>query len=245
MTNNIKKNNITKFLFLSFLLQGCTINGFYEGYSSDTPDDILKYNDKKFLGIPFLLAFEGSSVKLNNQWRATVAHNRPLLVGQEVYYHPRCDFALIKIADEGDYPEVGFAFYEKNVFHVGYPIFGIGSSHKGEARGDVINTTDNCMYSATDGTVISGMSGGGVFNESGQLVGVTTGVMFNNLEWPDGKTELFPSVFMPLAGVEDFIYEITGIDFYPDFETVSNPLTTAEKLAIRKELEEEIRTAKK
>jgi hypothetical protein len=231
---------------VSILLTGCAANGFYEGYSSTTPENIEKYNEKIFLGIPVALAFEGSSVRINDEWVATAAHNKVILLGREVYYHPRCDFALIrdKTDKKTEYPKVGFVYENvgyNEVYHVGYPLLAPLSSHKGKYLGDVSNPTDNCYYSATDSTVISGMSGGGVYNKYGEVVGVTIGIMFKNIKWDktEVKKEHFaPSVFMPFLAVEDFIHEVTGIEYYPDTVNLSNPLTYEEKADIQKQLKE-------
>lgn len=218
------------------LLSGCAANGFYEGVSSNTPDNIDEFTDKKFLGVPALLAFEGSSVKINNEWRATVAHNAPLLIGQDVFYHPRCDFALIRVKDEGNIPTLNYVYENDTVFHTGYPIFAGYSSHEGKYLGEVQDNKDGCKYSATNGTVIGGMSGGGVFNEKGEAIGVNVGVMLSSVKWKD-KSEVSPAVFMSFPAMNDFITEVTGINFYPGFDQ-SNKLTESELLAIRKEVQD-------
>ena len=218
------------------LLSGCAANGFYEGVHDDTPEDIEKYTDKKFLGFPALLALEGSSVKLDNQWRATVAHNKWLLIGQEVYYHPRCDFALIKVEDTGEEPDIGLIYDNESVFHTGYPAFGFYSSHEGKYLTDVKDLSDGCTYSTTDATLISGMSGGGVFNEKGAVSGVNVGIMFG-VDWQENEIDVSnPAVFMPFVAVRDFIFEVTGKNLHSDFETYANPLSKEEIIDIKKEL---------
>lgn len=241
----MKKLNLLLPSVSCLILAGCAANGFYEGYSSTTPEHIEDYNQKVFLGIPFALAFEGSSVRINEEWVATVAHNKIILLGREVYYHPRCDFALIrdKTDKKEDYPKVGY-IYENDgyneIYHIGYPLFAPLSSHKGNYLGDVTNPTDNCYYSATDGTVIGGMSGGGVYNKHGDVVGVTTGVMYKNIKWDktvNKREQMAPAVFMSFLAVEDFIHEVTGIEYYPDTVNLSNPLTEEERSDIQKQLE--------
>ena len=240
----MKKLNLLLSSISCVLLSGCAANGFYEGYSSTTPEKIEEYNEKIFLGIPVALAFEGSSVRLNEEWVATVAHNKIILLGREAYYHPRCDFALIrdKIEKKEDYPKVGLVYRDEGyneVYHLGYPVFAPLSSHKGKYIGDVSNTVDNCYYSATNSTVIAGMSGGGVYNQNGDVVGVTTGVMYGNIKWDkteDKREQLDPSIFMSFLGVEDFIYEVTGIKYYPNKTNLSNPLTEEERVDIQKQL---------
>lgn len=218
------------------LLSGCAANGFYEGVHDDTPEDIEKYTDKKFFGVPVLLGLEGSSVKLDNQWRATVAHNKWLLIGQEVYYHPRCDFALIKVEDTGEEPDLGLILDNEKVFHTGYPVFGFYSSHEGKYLADVKDNSDDCTYSTTDATLISGMSGGGVFNEKGAVAGVNVGIMFG-VDWKDNPVDVSnPAVFMSLLAVRDFIFEVTGKNLYPEFDTYSNQLTEEEKKHIKEDL---------
>lgn len=196
---------------ITTLLSGCAANGFYEGVHNETPKDIETITKKNFVGIPVLLAMEGSSVKLNDEWRATVAHNKPLLLGKDVYYHPVCDFALYREKSDNDIDvKFGYVHLDEDVFLTGYPLAMTFSSHKGKFIGDIIDPKDNCLYSGTDATVISGMSGGGAFNAKGELIGVNVGISFGELKWKNGRTANSPSMFISLNAVSDFIEKTIG-----------------------------------
>jgi hypothetical protein len=205
--------NVKKFLMATILLlsPSCIANGFYEGVASGTPKNVLSENKKIFIGVPLLLSLTGSSAKYNNEWYVTAAHNKPLLGGKEAYYHPVCDFAIFRNkSDKGKEPKLGYVFKNEDTYHVGYPVGMLISSHKGKYIGEVFNPGDKCIYSASDATTISGMSGGGVYNKYGELVGVNIGIMQGAIEWPNGKVEFSPSIFMSINTVKIFIEEVTG-----------------------------------
>lgn len=201
---------IAAIIGMGIFLSGCAANGFYEGIASGTPENAFKETEKNFIGVPMFLSMEGSSVKYNNEWRVTVAHNKPLLIGKEVYYHPKCDFAIFRDKSEGEEPVKGYVHQNQTTYHTGYPIGMIFSSHKGSYIGEIIDTRDDCTYSASDTTMISGMSGGGVYNKYGELVGVNVGIMFGDIKWEDGKEADSPGVFMSINRMKDFIEEVTG-----------------------------------
>jgi len=193
------------------LSPGCIANGFYEGVASGTPKNVLSENKKIFIGVPLLLSLTGSSAKYNNEWYVTAAHNKPLLGGKETYYHPVCDFAIFRSkSDKGKEPKLGYVFENEDTYHVGYPVGMLISSHKGKYIGEVFNPGDKCIYSASDATTISGMSGGGVYNKYGELVGVNIGIMHGAIEWPNGKVQFSPSIFMSINAMKDFIEEVTS-----------------------------------
>lgn len=202
------------------ILSGCAMNGLPQGYSKDTPYNVEERVEKIFIGIPVIASMEGSSVRLNKDWMLTAAHNKPILslLGKDVYYHPKCDIALYRSSDEGfngSYDtSYGLVYKGDEVFHVGYPIISTIVSHKGNYLGDVI-TDDGCQYSATTAKVISGMSGGGVFDTKGNIVGITIGFLPNNIVWEDDGKVLAsyknPSIFMSINYVSDWIEKITEI----------------------------------
>lgn len=227
--------NILIAITLSSLLSGCAINGFYEGVSDDAPAYVEKISKKNFLGIPPFFAFEGSSIQLNNEWRATAAHNKILFLGKEVYYHPRCDFALYKEKSPNQSLKIGIIHEKETLFHTGYPLFWTYSAHKSKYLGEVENPQDKCIYSGTDGTLIGGMSGGGVIDSNNSIVGVNVGIMYKNVEF-SVQDELAPTVFISFLSVKDFIKEITGQDYYPEYKNTANALTEEEIQTIRKEI---------
>lgn len=195
---------------MSIILSGCAANGFYEGVASGTPENIKAETEKNFIGVPLLLSMEGSSAKYDNEWRVTVAHNKLLLVGKEVYYHPKCDFAMYRDKSEGEEPVIGLVYEDQKTYHAGYPIGMVFSSHEGKYIGEANDLRDDCIYSTSDTTMISGMSGGGVYNEFGELVGVNVGIMYGELDFQNGKKANSPGVFMSINRMKDFVEEVTG-----------------------------------
>lgn len=202
----MKLSKLGALVVLSTTLFGCASNGFYEGVSDETPKGIQEKVHKNFLGIPALASLEGSSVDIFDGWRATVAHNKPMLIGKEVVYHPTCDFALYKDVKSKE-TKLGTVSKNQEIFMTGYPTMGMFSSHVGEYLGDV--TYDDCLYSASNGTVIGGMSGGGVFNDAGELVGLNVGVVNDTVVWPNGESAKNISLFISIEYVKSFIEETT------------------------------------
>lgn len=227
--------NIFSSLSVCIFLSGCAINGFYEGVHDDSPKEASTITKKNFIGIPPFLSFDGSSVKLDNEWRATVAHNKIILLGKEVYYHPRCDFALYREKSNDYEPNVGIALEKETLFLTGYPLFATYSSHKGKYIGEVHNPQDKCIYSGTDGTLIGGMSGGGVVDVNNNVVGVNVGIMYKNIEF-SVQDELAPAIFISFLSVQDFIEAVIGRDLYPTINGQSNPLTESEIIELKKQV---------
>ncbi len=77
--------------------------------------------------------------------------------------------------------------------------------------GDVCEAKGECLYSATGAPVKSGMSGGGVFNDQGELVGIIRGVMYGDVMWKDGRVAKDITIFTTLKFVEDWIFEHTHL----------------------------------
>ncbi len=168
---------------------------------------------KTFIGIPVLASFEGSYAVLSKDWAVTAAHNAPILdtVFDEVYYHEYCDIALFRIYDGFDV-KIGRARYGDTLYHVGYPIYMPLVKTKGTLIGDVVSSSrPQCVASYTDGTIMTGMSGGGVYNEAGELVGINVGFSAKATA-KDGTTTIMPTLFQSLNGVKGWIKQVTGID---------------------------------
>ena len=142
---------------LTLTLLGCAFNGLPEGYHDQTPEGISENVEKVFVP-PFM---EGSSVRLNDEWLLSAAHNKTIffLQGREVYYHPTCDVALIRDHKEGVTTKVGSLNVGESVFVVGYPAAMPLMSHKGRHVGNITIPKTPCIYGATNATTIGGMSG--------------------------------------------------------------------------------------
>lgn len=204
-------------LALALLLSGCAnglpdINGVIQ-------KDIQDSNEKIFVGIPVLFSLEGTAARLDNHWLVTSKHNRLILAleGRDVYYHPYCDIALVR-SDGNSTQHAGVVYPHQGVTHVGYPIGLPLSSSKGEYLGDVyVSGWKKCLMSATTAHVMSGMSGGGIYNDKGELVGVTHGFSLGDVSWKN-RSYFQPAIFVPLYGVRDWLQTITGNDYFPDIE---------------------------
>lgn len=199
-------------LILSLLLGGCA-NGIPSIDTSVAPKGVIETVEKTFIGIPPVLSMEGSKVRLDQEWILTVKHNAPILtvLGEEVYYHPTCDIALIRDVDEdAKINKVGYLYQDQEVYLLGYPLGFPLSVNSGKYVADFLIGSDTCNYSGINATVMGGMSGGGSFTADGKLVGIVVGfskVTMNGVYYPSIGT------IVPLAGVHEWIKEITGKEY--------------------------------
>tara|TARA_Y100001956_G_C4079449_1_gene167711 strand:- start:4 stop:624 length:621 start_codon:yes stop_codon:yes gene_type:complete len=200
-------------VLVALLLTGCA-NGLPDVYGN-IQDDIEQDNEKIFVGVPLLMGLEGSVARLDNEWLVTAAHNKPILemTGKDVFYHPTCDIALVKKQGHTDHG-IGLVYPGQSVTHVGYPLGLPLSSSKGEYVGDVsVYGWDKCQMSGTTGVIMVGMSGGGVYNESGELIGVNHGFVSGDVTWPDQSIKS-PAVFVSLYAVRDWLESVTGNQYF-------------------------------
>ena len=203
--------NCLNLLIVPFIM-GCVSNGSPLGVDEGTPEIAIQLTEKMFIGIPVLLSAEGSSVKLGNGWSITAAHNKPILelTLKSAIYHPYCDVAIFK-GDPNQTTKLGVVYPTETTYTVGYPIALPIKSSKGFYVGDVMEPNKSCLYSATSSTVNSGLSGGGVWDEDGNLVGIIRGVMRTTLVWEDGRVIKNPTVFTSLNLIKDWLYIHTGL----------------------------------
>lgn len=204
-----------KFYVLVFylLLSGCSSNLVF---SADIGEAIGHNNQKIFIGIPVLASLEGSMARLDENWILTAKHNKVILSvqGREVYYHPYCDIALVR-SDGTVHASVGMVLNGQDILHVGYPIGLPLSASRGKYVGDVfVQDWDGCQMSATTGVVSSGMSGGGVYNDHEQLIGINHGYVSGSVTWPNGEKVSHPAIFVSLYAVKDWLQQVTGKDYY-------------------------------
>ncbi len=194
-------------------LLGCAFNGLPQGVSETTPPNVIENTYKLTFG--FLV--DGSSSRLNETWVVTVKHNKFILSTrnpEDVFYHPTCDFALYREPiEEYTGNGVGLVYQNQDIYHIGYPSMMPIVSHKGEFLMDIGSFNGSkCPYSVSTGTVVGGMSGGGLYNNKGELSGVTVGVITSATDRSiEGK-----SVFLSLYAVRKWIEEITGERFYEE-----------------------------
>lgn len=200
-------------LLVTLVMTGCA-NGLPD-VNGNIQDDIEKNNEKIFVGIPFFMGMEGSTARLDDQWLVTAAHNKPILevTGKEVFYHPTCDIALIRKDGDTNH-SIGVVYPGQSVTHIGYPLGLPLSSSKGVYVGDVnVDGWENCQMSGTTGVIMQGMSGGGVYNEAGELIGVNHGFASGDVAWPEQSIHS-PAVFVSLYAVRDWLESVTGQHYF-------------------------------
>lgn len=198
------------------LLVGCA-----NGIPTLIDDRISEENQanvkKVFAGVPIVLGMEGSAVRLNEDWMITAAHNEFILesTGKEVYYHPTCDIAIYRNKGEGQ-SAVGTWNFGDTLHNVGYPTMLPLSVGSGKFIANATNPNteyDQCIVAATEGAVMGGMSGGGVYNEHQELVGIIHG--FNSdLVWEDGTNSGEVMLFTSIWVVREGLNEITGEKYF-------------------------------
>ncbi|NRF81908.1 trypsin-like peptidase domain-containing protein [Vibrio coralliilyticus] len=195
-------------------MTGCA-NGIPD-IKSEIEDEIEASNEKIFVGLPVFASLEGTTVRLDESWLLTAKHNRAILTlqGAEVHYHPYCDIALVR--NHGlPQTKVGLVYSGDDVSHIGYPIGLPISSSKGLYIGDIfVDGWDKCQKSASTGVVMAGMSGGGVYNKDGELVGINHGYTNGIITWSNNHVEERPAIFVSLYTVKDWLQSITGKDYF-------------------------------
>ncbi len=184
---------------------GCVMSN---GQISQTPSN--NANQLVVIGVPLLLGGFGSSVPVNDRYHITAKHVARLSWDLDVIHHPSCDLSLIRTSSS-HVPRWGLIFPDQKVTHEGHSL--LGSSIKGEGKylQDVIDTNTDCLYSLSDAPVMSGMSGGPIFNEAGEIVGITVAIVHN----PEDLSNLRPaerySQFIPATLIFDWLKQL-GID---------------------------------
>ncbi len=197
------------------LLLSCVHTEPDQTYVSETN---IQNVEKIFVGIPWLLGAEGSAVRLNEEWMVTAAHNALImeLKLEEVYYHPTCDIAVYRDKGEGK-SEVGNWNFGETLYSVGYPTLQHIKVREHKYLQNVTNPDHrykNCVVAATEGKSTIGQSGGGVYNDRNELVGIIHGT-WKQLHNFDGSVNneggmLFTSLYV----VQDWLYEITGEQYF-------------------------------
>ena len=189
-------------------LSGCATTSTTSQQSENLAQDSMQQNTSKLIaGIPFFLSVNGSAAQLTDEWVVTVAHNKTLfkLTGRDskVIYHPECDIALYK-GSVGKPVGVAVPQIGDQLQHYGYPGSGImQSSAKGTMLGymHITGKWENCSVMASTAKIYGGMSGGGVYNTEGKLVGVNGGYVpsYKLVEWPNGTSYKGPSYVIDLT----------------------------------------------
>lgn len=199
--------NMRKFFILVVLLI-CSCSTINTPMSRNT--------EVKFVGIPVLLCASGSAVRLDDDWMLTVAHNATILrlQGIEAFYHSKYDIALYRESGESEVA-IGVVNESEVVVHHGYPYSIYLATKEGVYGGNVVMSNQGAVIlGASSASIHNGMSGGGVYNSKGELVGINQGVLNDTLEWSNGNKIVKPTVFVPLIEVSDWLTEVTGNKYF-------------------------------
>ncbi|WP_245907213.1 S1C family serine protease [Photobacterium sanctipauli] len=186
-------------LSLGFILSGCiTSNGPVSSASNHSANHMV------VIGVPMLVGGFGSAVPVSKDYMITAKHVAQLSWDMDVIHHPNCDLSLVKRAS--DYiPKWGLIYPDQPVSHHGHSVLGNKIKGKGKYLQDVIDTNTDCLYSLSDAPVMSGMSGGPVFNEQGEIAGITVAIVHN----PEDLSNLRPaerySQFVPATLIFDWL----------------------------------------
>ncbi|AJR09946.1 serine protease [Photobacterium gaetbulicola] len=161
-------------------------------------------NEMVVIGVPMLLGGFGSAVPISNDYMITAKHVAQLSWDLDVIYHPACDLALIRRPSNAQ-PIWGLIYPDQSVIHHGHSLVGTTVSGTGKYLQDVVDTNTDCLYSLSDAPVMSGMSGGPVFNEDGEIVGITVAIVNNPQDLNNLRPAARYSQFIPSPLIFDWL----------------------------------------
>ncbi|WP_260338221.1 serine protease [Vibrio ponticus] len=218
-------------LLVLLTLQGCT----HSNGKLELADDGVPHVNYLPIGIPFVVGGHGTSVPLTPQVSLTAKHVAEIDYSKVIAYHPYCDLALIE-QDNSTYPlpTLGIIYSYQSVTTVGKDMTGSTITGEGIYYRDVYlpehELFEQCPASIADAPVQSGMSGGGVYNESLELVGIISAKV-HEVQLLDGttiETERI-SLFVPLLFARDWI--VAELDDYyannPQLEDDNKPMLSS------------------
>lgn len=169
-------------------------------------------NNMVVIGVPMLFGGFGSSVPVNTQYHVTAKHVARLSWDLDVIHHPYCDLSLVRTNSHvNEVPNWGLIYTDQAVTHQGHSLLGTSIKGDGKYIQDVLDTNSKCLYSLSDAPAMSGMSGGPVFNDKGEIVGITVAIMHNpedisNLRHAERYTQ-----FVPATLIFDWLNQL-GVD---------------------------------
>ncbi|MBY5948064.1 serine protease [Photobacterium rosenbergii] len=192
-------------LLATLVLSGCvTSNGPVQQTYQHSANEMV------VIGVPMLMGGFGSAVPINDDYMITAKHVAQLSWDTGVIYHPACDLALIPRVSNAQ-PTWGLIYPDQAVIHHGHSLVGTTVSGEGKYLQDVVDTNTDCLYSLSDAPVMSGMSGGPVFNEDGEIAGITVAIVNNPEDLQNLKPAARYSQFVPSPLIFDWLAAL-GID---------------------------------
>ena len=159
------------------VLVGCNIGGHYE-YSKEA----LHKTDMTFVCIPtaFGFGFTGTTVPIDKNYSLTAKHVSKYTLNSVVAKSEKCDVSIIKhannITTKTTFSEAKLG---ENVTLYGYSgLSGMPVESKGKmlrnVKVDGSYETKDCTHVTTNAGGVSGMSGGVVYNNHGDITGIIT-----------------------------------------------------------------------
>ena len=197
------------------LLTGCGVG--HTEYSKEA----YKRADLNFVGIPTALGIgtAGSSVPISPDYSLTAAHVAKMMLYKVKAYHPTCDLALIYHKNhEKSYPVFRDSERGEEIKMYGYSYMtSMPVESFGKALGDLIihNSADNkepCMLTYATTGVVSGMSGGPVYNTRDNTRDKTLAGIIH------GYT---PSVTKPVPGLKERKTVARDVSLYVPYKNFS------------------------
>ncbi|WP_161781055.1 trypsin-like peptidase domain-containing protein [Photobacterium galatheae] len=160
---------------MSVLFIGGCSNGVLQDYHG-TEIDI----DTQIIGIPLLLGSSGSSVPITKNLSLTAKHVASYDYSLVVAHHPDCDISIIEKDNTGKqrhkmgviYPEQKVKTFGKSFMNPLKTIYGEGVYKLDIQMKESMWHNRKCIISVLNSPIQVGMSGGGVFNEKNELVGI-------------------------------------------------------------------------
>ncbi|WPC74258.1 S1 family peptidase [Vibrio porteresiae] len=198
---------------LAFITTGCAMsNGpLITLESTDSNQPAIDY---EMIGIPLLYQGFGSSVPITKELSLTAAHVAKFNWDLVVAYHPDCDIAIIKSDNSKveNFPDLGLVYVNETVITYGKDGFGNMLKGKGVYHTDLHFSNNSyfkkCNASITDAPIREGMSGGGAFNEKGELIGIIAAIASKrNTRLANGEKLPYDrlSLFVSLNFVKDWL----------------------------------------
>ncbi|MDC5812463.1 serine protease [Vibrio europaeus] len=172
-------------------------------------------------GIPILLGASGSTVPIAANISITAAHVAKYSYDKVIAYHPTCDIALV-YSDNSDkvIPQAGYVYPNQYILNIGRSV--LGSLVKSEGKYLIDYHFENyypgCFTSISTAALQSGMSGGGAYNESRQLVGINFAII-KHVNTDDESYAMVNeaerrSAFVALPFISEWVKLETGIVLY-------------------------------
>lgn len=203
-------------ILASLLIAGCS-NGVLNEYHGEQITI-----DSQVMGIPFLFGGTGSSVPITENLSITAKHIASYDFSSVVAHHPSCDISIIKSDNKGKSihpigtvsPNSELKTFGRDLWNPLKTLYGEGKFLQDLFLIDNQWNSKECILSVIDAPIQVGMSGGGVYNNKEELVGVIVamgGWDFKLVETDQklGRVSLMVSTLF----IKDWINEVKA-DFY-------------------------------